>query len=126
MKRRRVALLVSAIILIAAVAGSSMFWLFIMPDVDYWVYTDYKYQKVADNWVTVNLENNASVNGCFIPVGCKNSGFMPATFEVTVTFNGGSFSTDTPMPYQQINGSAAKFAFTLGGHQEKTSQSTLR
>ncbi len=119
MKKRRAALLAAAIILIATVAGSSIFWLFIMPDVDFWIDTNYKYQKVAGNWVTINYATNASVNGCFIPIGCKNSGFMPATFEITVTFNGASFSTDTPMPYQQVGNSAAKFAFTLGGHQEK-------
>ncbi len=119
MKRRQATYLVAAIILIAAVAGSSIFWLFVMPDVDFWIVPNYEYQKVADNWVTTNYANNASASGCFIPIGCKNSGFMPATFVITAIFCGASFSTDTPMPYQQVSDTAAKFSFTLGGYQEK-------
>ena len=118
-KRRRAALLAVVFISIIVIGGSGIFWLFIMPDVDFWLDTNYYYQKVADKWVTSNFQTNKTLNDTLLPINCKNNGAMPATFEITITFNGASFSSNTPMPYQQINSTATKFAFTLNGYQEK-------
>jgi hypothetical protein len=118
-KRRRVALLAAVFISIIAIGGSGIFWLFIMPDVDYWLDTSYYYQKVDDQWVTRNLHSKYTALDTLLPINCKNNGAMPATFEITITFNGASFSSDTPMPYLQINSTAAKFSFILNGGQEK-------
>ena len=115
----RKVLLAAVFISIIAIGGSGIFWLFIMPDVDYWLDTNYYYQKVDDQWVTRNFQNKHTVLDTLLPINCKNHGAMPATFEITITFNGASFSSDTPMPYQQINSTAAKFAFTLNSYQEK-------
>ena len=106
-------------ILIIAFGGSGIFYLFVLPSVDYWLDTNYYYQKVDDQWVTRNFQNNNTLNETLLPINCKNHGAMLATFEITVAFNGASFSSDTSMPYQQINSTAAKFAFTLNGGQEK-------
>jgi hypothetical protein len=118
-KRRRAALLAAVFISIIAIGGSGIFWLFIMPDVDYWLDTSYYYQKVDDQWVTRNLHSKYTVLDTLLPINCKNNGAMPATFEITIAFKGASFSSDTPLPYQQINSTAAKFAFTLNSYQEK-------
>lgn len=118
-KRRRAALLAAVFISIIAFGGSGIFWLFIMPNVDFWLNTNYYYQKVDDQWVTRNIQNKHTLNDTLLPINCKNNGAMPATFEITITFNGASFSSDTPLPYQQISSTAAKFAFTLNGGQEK-------
>ncbi|HLN89970.1 MAG TPA: hypothetical protein VK253_07880 [Candidatus Binatia bacterium] len=105
---------------IIAIGGSGIFWLFIMPDVDYWLDTNYYYyQKVYDQWVTRNFQNKHTILDTLLPINCKNNGAMPATFEITITFNGASFSIETSMPYHQINSTAAKFAFTLNSYQEK-------
>jgi hypothetical protein len=118
-KRRRTALFSVVIISVVVVAGSSVFWLIVTPDVDFWLDPNLTYQKVAGNWVTINSENSISLNGSFMSVNCRNSGALTANFEITIVFSGASFSTDTPMPYQQINSTAAKFAFTLIGYQQK-------
>jgi hypothetical protein len=117
-KRRKV-LFSIALIAIVTLAGSGVFWFFMMPDVDLWLDPNCSYQKVAGDWVTVNFQNNNTSNGTFAPINCKNNGALTATFEIIVVFSGASFSTDTPLPYEQINSTAAKFAFTLGGYQEK-------
>ena len=104
---------------IIAIGGSGIFWLFIMPDVDYWLDTNYYYQKVNDQWVTRNFQNKHTILDTLLPINCKNNGAMVATFEITITFNGASFSENTSMPYQQINSTSAKFAFTLNAYQEK-------
>ena len=96
-----------------------MFWLFVLPGVDYWLDTDYYYQKVDGQWVTRNFHSKYTALDTLLPINCKNHGAMPATFEITITFNGASFSENTSMPYQQINSTAAKFAFTLNSYQEK-------
>ena len=44
---------------------------------------------------------------------------LTATFKITIVFSGASFSTDTQLPYQEINTTAAKFDFTLNSGQEK-------
>jgi len=118
-KRRRAALLAVVFISIIVISGSGIFWLFIMPDVDYWLDTSYYYQKVDGQWVTRNFHSKYTSLDTLLPINCKNHGAMPATFEITITFNGASFSSDTPMPYQQINSTSAKFAFTLNSYQEK-------
>ena len=115
----RKVLLVVVFISIIAIGGSGIFWLFIMPDVDFWLDTNYYYQKVANKWVTSNFQTNNPLNDTLLPINCKNNGAMPATFEITISFNGASFSSDTPLPYQLINSTAAKFAFTLDSYQEK-------
>ena len=116
----RKVLLAVVFISIIAIGGSGIFWLFIMPDVDYWIDTNYYYQKVDDQWVTRNFQNKHTILDTLLPINCKNHGAMPATFEITITFNGASFSSDTLMPYQKINSTSAKFAFTLNSYQEKT------
>jgi hypothetical protein len=115
----RKVLLAVVFISIIAIGGSGIFWLFIMPDVDFWLDTNYYYQKVADKWVTANFQNNNTLTETLLPINCKNHGAMPATFEITITFKGASFSSETPMSYQQINSTSAKFAFTLNSYQEK-------
>jgi hypothetical protein len=120
LRRRRAALLAAVFILIIAFGGSGIFYLFVLPSVDYWLDTNYYYQKVDDRWVTRNFQNNNTLNETLLPINCKNHGAMPATFEITISFSGASFSSDTPLPYQQINSTAAKFAFTLNSYQEKT------
>ena len=117
--KRKAALMAIAILLIVAFVGSAIFWLFVMPNVDFWLNPTNTYQKVADNWVTTTYDNNSSVSGCLIPIGCKNNGALTATFQITIVFSGASFSTETPMPYQQINTTAAKFTFTLNSYQER-------
>jgi hypothetical protein len=117
-KRKR-ALLAAVFISIIAIGGSGIFWLFIIPDVDYWLDTSYYYQKVDDQWVTRNFNNKHTVLDTLLPINCKNHGAMPATFEITINFNGATFSSNTSMPYQQINSTAAKFSFTLHSYQEK-------
>jgi hypothetical protein len=121
-KRSHVVLMTVAIIATVTIAGSGIFWFLIIPDVDFWIPTSYTYQKVANDWVTFNHSNNNTFNGTFTPINCKNSGALPATFDIVVVFSGASFSTDTPWPYQQINDTAAKFAFTLNGFEEKSSK----
>ena len=116
----RKVLLAVVFISIIAIGGSGIFWLFIMPDVDYWIDTNYYYQKVDDQWVTRNFQNKHAVLDTLLPINCKNHGAMPATFEITITFNGASFSSYTLLPYQIINSTSAKFAFTLNSYQEKT------
>lgn len=112
-------LLAVVFISIITIGGSGIFWLFIMPDVDYWLDTSIYYQKIDDKWVTRNFHSKYTVLDTMIPINCKNNGAMPATFEITITFNGASFSSNTSMPYQQINSTAAKFSYTLNGYQEK-------
>ena len=86
---------------------------------DYWLDTNYYYQKVDDKWVTRNFHSRYTALYTLLPINCKNHGAMPASFEITISFNGASISSDTPLPYQLINSTAAKFAFTLNSYQEK-------
>lgn len=120
MRRSRAVLLTVALIAIFVIAGSGIFWLFITPDADFWLPTNFYYQKVAGDWVSVNYSNNNTLDGTFAPINCKNNGALTATFEIIVVFSGAYFSTDTPLPYQQINDTTAKFAFTLNSYQEKS------
>lgn len=119
MKKNQAVLLGAALIAVIAVAGSGIFWLFIMSDVDFWLDPNCYYQKTAGDWGTFNYANNSCLNGTYIPINCKNNGALTATFVITIVFTDASFSTNTPSPYQPINNTAAKFSFTLNSHQEK-------
>jgi hypothetical protein len=116
-RRRKIILTVALVGIILATVGFSWFLVFL--NVDFWLNTSIYYQKSEAGWTTVNFQNNASATGTFAPINCKNNGLLPATFEITAVFSGASFSKDTPMPYQQINETAATFTFTLGSFQEK-------
>ena len=108
-------------ILIIAIGGSGIFWLFNMPDVDNWLNKNYYRYENIDNPCgnPCNYNNKYTVLDTLLPINFKNHGAIPATFEITIAFNGASFSSETPKPYQQINSTATKFAFTLNGGQEK-------
>jgi hypothetical protein len=82
-----------------AIAGSGIFWLFIDSIFDFWLDTGYLCQKVGDNWVTVDPLNKSTFNGSVILFHCKNYGLLTATIEITVSFGGGSFLSDTRLPY---------------------------
>ncbi|MGD6853005.1 MAG: hypothetical protein ACQCN6_13180 [Candidatus Bathyarchaeia archaeon] len=116
--RKRVLSIVLAVTVL--VAGCSVFWFVVMPNVDYWLDPNYRYQQFSDGWVTINHADNSTINGACMSINCKNNGVLPATFDVTIAFSGATFSTDTPQPYEQINGSAAKFTFTLNGFEQKS------
>ena len=116
-KRRKAILAVALVAIVSAAAG--IFWLLVFPVIDFWLDPSYYFLKEGEGWVTVNSINNASAPGTFTPINCKNNGLLPATFEITAVFSGAAFSNDTPMPYEKINETAAKFTFELGGNQEK-------
>ncbi len=115
-KRRQVFVAITLIAIILVAIGISFFSVF--PVVDYWL-DPYTYFQDEEGWRTMNFHNNISAAGTFTPINCKNAGLLPATFEITIVFSGAIFSTDTPMPCQQINQTAAKFTFTVDGFQEK-------
>jgi hypothetical protein len=119
MQKRRKVFLGVTLIAIVAIAGIGIFWFFIAPAVDFWLDTEYLYQKVGNNWVTVNSINNNTLNGTVIPFHCKSYGLLTSSFKITVVFSGASFSNDTQLPYQEINSATAKFDFTLNSGQEK-------
>lgn len=119
MKRRKKILVASALLTIIIVTYIGIFWF--TPNVDYRLDPSYAFQKNNDDWTTVNLHTNYSVPGTHMPINCKNNGLLEVAFDITIVFSGASISTDTPMPYQRINETAAKFSFTLGGFEEKNS-----
>jgi hypothetical protein len=120
MQKRNKLFLGAALIAVVVLAGSGLFWFFIEPAVDFWLDTGHLYQKVGNSWETVTSVNNSIFNNTIIPFYCKNYGLLPATFDITVVFTGASFSNQTQLQHQEINSSATKFDFTLGGGQEKT------
>jgi hypothetical protein len=120
MQNRRKIFLGVALIAIITLAGGGIFWFFIEPAVDFGLDTGYLYQKVGNNWETIKSVNNSTVDGTMIPFYCKNYGLLPAAFDITVIFTGASISNQAQLQYHEINGSSAKFDFTLGGGQEKT------
>lgn len=115
-KHRRIVLVTAMVCTIIVGSG---FWFLSVPTVDFWLDTDYYYKLSGGKWVTAKYHDSNSFAGTFMPVNCKNSGLFGANFEITVAFNGAAFSTETPLPYQQINETAAKFSYILGGLQEK-------
>ncbi len=115
-KRRRVFLAVDLIAIVLVAIGISFFLVF--PVVDFWL-DPYAFVKEGEGWRTISVHDNISVAGTFTPINCKNTGLLPAAFEITIVFSGATFSKDTSMPYQQINQTAAKFTFTVDGFQEK-------
>jgi hypothetical protein len=116
-ERKRVFLAVALVAIVLVAIGIS--WFLVLPTVDFWLDPNYYFLKDEESWVTINFQNNASAAGTRTPIICKNNGLLPATFEITVVFSGAAFSKDTPMPYQQINDTAAVFTFSVGGFQEK-------
>jgi hypothetical protein len=111
-----------SIILIAiiATAGSSLFSANPIAYINPWMDTYYHYEKIGDFWVTHNIKTNYTMSVLFIPVNCKNNGATTATFNITITFEGALFSTNTPQPYWQINSTAASFEFTLKVGEQQT------
>ena len=118
MVERRQAFL-AAVLVIIVLAAVGISWFLVLPTVDFWLDPNYYFLREEDGWVTVNWQSNASAAGTFTPINCKNTGLLPANFEITIAFSGAAFSKDTPMPYQQINETAARFTFAVGGFQEK-------
>ena len=119
MKRRKKILVACALLTLIVVAYFGIFWF--TPNVDYWLDPNYAFQKNNNGWTTVNLQTNYSVPGTLMPINCKNNGLLEVAFDITVVFSGASISSDTSMPYQRINETAAKFSFILGGFEEKNS-----
>ena len=108
------------LVAIVATAGSSLFSVNPTVYINPWIDTYYRYEKTGGQWVTYNSENNHTTTGLFMPVNCKNNGATTATFNITVSFAGASFSPDTKQPYWQINSTAASFALTLRVGEQQT------
>jgi hypothetical protein len=58
-----------------------------------------------------------------ITVYCKNGGGMDGDFFLVVTFTNATFSTQTELPYSQVDNSTVKLKFVL--HKSDSSQKTV-
>jgi len=114
MRNRRIVAVCLAAILLGAV-----FWLFVLPSVDYYLNPNCIYQKQGDSWATV-INNGGSSPGTVMQLTCKNNGLLWVTVEIVVTFSGANFSTDTPTPFERISDASAKFVFNLGSFEQKS------
>lgn len=110
--------LVGTILISAIAAGALSFWFVGMASIDYSLDHTCQYQKVGDQWVTKNSQENSS-NGIFMPITCKNNGAIDGTFDLIITFTNSSFLTTNSQPYQMINDTSAKFTFTLHGGEKQ-------
>ena len=80
---------------------------------------DFFYQKVSNDWFTVNWVSNNRTDNMLLSLECYNVGLMDGTFSIVLEFTNATFSTETRQPYLQINNSTVKFPLTLqsGEHQ---------
>jgi hypothetical protein len=111
MDRRRKLLLAVALITVVAVSAV-LVWL-TEANIRYAFNVDYSYQKDGGRWVTVDSINDKQMNGTFVNIECKNHGYFEGSFNLIVTFTNAMFSTTTAKPYEQVNGTTAKFSYKL-------------
>ena len=120
MNRKRKVLVGMVFAAVIAVVASGFLW--VPPTVDFRLNPDTYYQQVGDKWVTRDFHSKYTTYEPVIPVTCKNSGALSATFNITVSLSGASFLPNTALPYEQINGTTVKLVFTLGSFEEKTQE----
>ena len=119
MGRRKIALLTIALIAVIAVSASVV-WL-TEANITYMFNVAYSYQLNADQWITLDSVNDRQMNGTFVNISCRNYGYLEGNFNLIITFTNATFSTNTAKPYEQVNGTTAKFSYKLlGGASQDT------
>ena len=74
---------------------------------------DFYYQKVDNNWFTINWVSNNRTDGALLSVECYNRGLMDGSFYIVIEFTNASFSKETRQTYSELNNSTVKFPITL-------------
>jgi hypothetical protein len=83
------------LIVVLAVSSAALVY-FSIPNIHYYSYSTWvEYQKIGDQWHTINLENNTTVNGSFTTIYCKNNGLFAGTFHITVALTNATFSNNS-------------------------------
>jgi hypothetical protein len=104
-KRRKLVLMVTLVFVLAiAVAGSV--W-FLRAQIYYSFDALHDYPMAADNYFTIN---------------CQNNGYVEGSFSLDVLLTNANFSANTNQSYQLVDASIARFDYTLQPGQRQSTQ----
>lgn len=118
-KIRKALISVAIIVIIFASTGVALWVSESAASINYGFNYDFYYQKVDNNWFTVNWVSNNRTEGTLLSVECYNRGLVDGTFDIVIEFTNATFSAETHQPYLQLSNSTVKLPLLLqsGGHQ---------
>ncbi len=79
-------------------------------------------QASIDYWLQMPETFTPGLNQ--VTAYCRNGGGMDGDFNLVVTFENATFSSETELPYTQMNNSTVKLKFVL--HREEAKEKTLK
>jgi hypothetical protein len=112
MKRKRLAIIAIAFILVVSVVAYVA-----EPEVSYSL-NPYQYRKTGDTWNTFNYSSNQTSSQIFTTVHCQNKGGFDASFYVILTLTNARFNQTSNQSDTLVNDTTAKISYILHG-QEK-------
>lgn len=111
-------LLAVAVIAITALTIFALFVYTQIASIDFWLDDTYEYKRTNAQWETVNYATNATSEGIYIPINCRNDGSATGTFALVISFNHATYSgSNAPqrplIAWDKINETTAKYYFIL-------------
>ena len=105
LRRHKKIVAASVLVVIVVVAGVGALWS-AEASINYWLVTPY----------TTRTQDNA------LTIYCENTGHLPGTFNLVLSFTRAHFSLKTSLPYQLVNNQTVKFTFTLQPDENQSRQ----
>ncbi len=104
--------------LIAVLVGASIAAVYFSEASINYSLNPYLYQKIGNQWHTVDYENNMSFPETFTRIYSQNKGSLDGAFGIIVRLTNATFSENSYQPSQFINSNTIKLNYNLQGHEE--------
>jgi hypothetical protein len=80
----------------------------------------YLYQKIGNQWHTIDEQNNTSFPETFTRIDYQNKGSFDGAFDIIMTLTNATFSENSFQPSEFIDSNTVKLSYTLHGREAHT------